>query len=195
MPPEVLSANARPARARRDAWRVNAWRVNAWRVNAWRAHRHIPGGIMLTLLGALGASGVLSGCSPAAPGNSPPGTAAAGTTGNTAAALPPAGRTGAFLFTANCASCHQQNAQGIPGVYPSLVGSPVVLGDPTAFALWVVQGQRAASMPPDRYATAMPRFGWMTGSDAAALLTYLRSNFGNSAPPVGAAAISTALGE
>jgi hypothetical protein len=33
----------------------------------------------------------------------------------------------------------------------------------------------------------------MKAADAAALLTYLRSNFGNSAPPVEAAAVSEAL--
>jgi mono/diheme cytochrome c family protein len=78
-------------------------------------------------------------------------------------------------------------------VYPSLVGSAVVLGRPDAFARWVVNGQRAASMPTGRYATAMPQFGWMKDSDTAALLTYLRSNFGNSAPPVDAAAIAEAI--
>jgi mono/diheme cytochrome c family protein len=139
--------------------------------------------ILLAALGALAASGLLAGCGPAAPVDSAP----------TAPAVPPAERTGAALFAANCAACHQQNAQGIPNVYPSLVGSPVVLGDPKAFALWVVEGQRAASMTPGRFATAMPRFGWMKGSDAAALLIYLRTNFGNSAPPIEPAALATAM--
>jgi mono/diheme cytochrome c family protein len=35
-------------------------------------------------------------------------------------------------------------------------------------------------------------FGWMKDDDAAALLTYIRSNFGNSAPPVDAATIAKA---
>jgi mono/diheme cytochrome c family protein len=70
-----------------------------------------------------------------------------------------------------------------------------VLGDPQALALWIVKGQRAAQMPTGRYATAMPKFGWMKAADAAALLTYLRSHFGNSAPPVEPAAIAAALGE
>jgi hypothetical protein len=48
-------------------------------------------------------------------------------------------------------------------------------------------------MPPGRYTTAMPVFGWMKAADAAALLAYLRSNFGNSAPPADAAVVSSAL--
>jgi mono/diheme cytochrome c family protein len=147
----------------------------------------------LAMLGAT-AGGALSGCSPTASGG-----AASSADVPTASAASPAERTGAALFSANCAPCHQQNAQGIPNVYPSLVGSPLVLGDPKAFALWVVEGRRAASMTPGRYATAMPRFGWMKGSDAAALLIYLRANFGNSAPPIEPAALaatmSAALGE
>jgi mono/diheme cytochrome c family protein len=109
-----------------------------------------------------------------------------------AAATPAAG---ARIYDGNCVACHQQNGRGIPGVYPSLAGSPVVLGDPKTFALWVMQGQRAASMPAGKYATAMPQFGWMKAADAAALLTYLRSNFGNAAPPVPAANLSAALGD
>jgi mono/diheme cytochrome c family protein len=100
---------------------------------------------------------------------------------------------GAMLFENNCVACHQQSARGIPGVYPSLAGSPVVLGDPRAFAGWVVEGRRAPSMTPGRYTTSMPKFGWMKAADAAALLTYLRSNFGNAAPPVDAAAVAGAL--
>lgn len=102
---------------------------------------------------------------------------------------------GATLYDRNCVACHQHDARGVPGVYPSLQGSALVLKDPRAFALWVVEGERPASMPRGRYATAMPKFGWMKDSDVAALLTYLRSNFGNAAPAVDAAAVANALGD
>jgi mono/diheme cytochrome c family protein len=119
--------------------------------------------------------GALAGCSPAA--------------------APPPERAGADLYNGNCIACHQQEGHGIPGVYPSLVGSPVVLGDPAVFALWVVKGRRPESMPAGRYATAMPQFGWMRDADVAALLTYLRTSFGNSAPPVAPAMLSRVLEE
>jgi mono/diheme cytochrome c family protein len=41
----------------------------------------------------------------------------------------------------------------------------------------------------------MPKFGWLNDADAAALLTYLRSSFGNRAPPVDAATVASALKE
>jgi len=91
--------------------------------------------------------------------------------------------------------CHQQDGRGIAGVYASLSGSPVVLGDPQAFARWVVKGQRPAAMSAGGYAVAMPQFGWMRAGDTAALLTYLRSHFGNTAPPVAPASVAAALGE
>jgi mono/diheme cytochrome c family protein len=142
--------------------------------------------VLILLLGGL------VGCAP----GSPPGSAGA-TDAGTAATSDDSSiqRPGADLFNGNCAACHQQSGQGIPGVYPSLAGSPMVLGDPKALVRWVVKGQRAASMPPGRYATAMPPFGWLKDADAAALFTYLRSSFGNHAPPVDAATVASALGE
>ena len=112
-----------------------------------------------------------------------------------AAADASAAHTGARIYSGNCVPCHQQTGLGIAGVYPSLAGSPVVLGDPAQLALWVIKGQRPASMPAGRYPTQMLQFGWMKPADAAALFSYLRSNFGNSASPVDAAAVAKALGE
>jgi mono/diheme cytochrome c family protein len=108
---------------------------------------------------------------------------------------PNTSQTGQRIYDGSCVPCHQQNGAGIPGAYPSLAGSPVVAGDPAELALWVIRGQRPASMPQGRYATQMLQFGWMKPADAAALFTYLRSNFGNSAPPVNAATVAKALGQ
>jgi mono/diheme cytochrome c family protein len=77
-------------------------------------------------------------------------------------------------------------------VYPSLAGSPVVNGDPVELAQWVLLGKRPKSMPAGRYAAQMLLFGWMKDQDAAALFTYIRSHFGNSAPPVDAATVAGA---
>jgi mono/diheme cytochrome c family protein len=121
--------------------------------------------------------GALAACAPKSPG------------------APQASAAGERIYNGNCVPCHQQNGAGIPGVYPSLAGSPVALGDPRELALWIIKGQRPPSMPAGRYSTQMLQFGWMNPADAAALLTYLRSNFGNSAAPVDAAAVAKALGQ
>jgi mono/diheme cytochrome c family protein len=101
---------------------------------------------------------------------------------------------GERIYSGNCVPCHQQAGTGIPGVYPSLAGSPVVTGDPAELTRWVMKGQRPHSMPAGRYSTQMLQFGWMKPADAAALFSYLRSNFGNSAGSVDAATVAKALG-
>jgi mono/diheme cytochrome c family protein len=91
---------------------------------------------------------------------------------------------GAALYAQNCVPCHRENGEGVPKVFPSLSGSPAVLGDPVELTQWVLSQKRPASIPAGRYPTQMLLFGWMSNEDAAALLTYIRSHFGNSAPPV-----------
>jgi mono/diheme cytochrome c family protein len=108
---------------------------------------------------------------------------------------PSTAESGERMYSGNCVPCHQHSGAGIPGVYPSLAGSPVVLGDPAELARWVIKGQRPSSMPAGRYSTQMLQFGWMKPADAAALLSYLRLNFGNSATPVDAATVAKALGQ
>jgi mono/diheme cytochrome c family protein len=132
----------------------------------------------------------LVGCSPASPPGGAAPSAAPGTAGVSSRV-----QTAAELFDGNCSPCHQETGEGISGVYPSLAGSPTVLGDAGALARWILKGQRAATMPIGRYSTAMPHFGWLNDADAAALLTYLRSSFGNRAPPVDAATVASARKE
>jgi mono/diheme cytochrome c family protein len=146
---------------------------------------------------------VLAGALAACPAKKKPGEPQAGSdapAATAAAAASDAGRSaaaevGARMYSGNCVPCHQQNGVGIPSVYPSLAGSPVVLGDPAQLALWVIKGQRPPSMPAGRYPTQMLQFGWMKPADAAALFSYLRSSFGNAAAPVDAAAVAEALGQ
>jgi mono/diheme cytochrome c family protein len=99
---------------------------------------------------------------------------------------------GAVLYMQICVSCHREKGEGVPNVYPSLAGSAAVMGDPQELAQWVLSQKRPATIPAGRYPTQMLLFGWMKDDDAAALLTYIRSNFGNSAPPVDAATIARA---
>jgi alcohol dehydrogenase (quinone), cytochrome c subunit len=99
---------------------------------------------------------------------------------------------GATLYAQNCVPCHREDGAGVPAVYPSLAHSPVVNGDPKELAQWVLSGKRPPSMPAGRYSTQMLLFGWLKDADAAALMTYVRSSFGNSSPPVDAAAVAAA---
>jgi mono/diheme cytochrome c family protein len=108
-------------------------------------------------------------------------------------APPPAAvEMGQKQFMQLCVPCHREDGSGVPNVYPSLVNSPVVNGDAVDLAQWVLSGKRPATMAAGRYSTQMLLFGWMKDADAAALLTYVRSHFGNDAPPIDAATVAKA---
>jgi len=139
---------------------------------ATRPNRLLPLGLML-LLGACQKSGP-------APGLSAP----AGSGADRGADR------GAALYAQNCVPCHRDNGEGVPRVFPSLSGSPAVLGNPVELAQWVLSQKRPASIPAGRYPTQMLLFGWMSNEDAAAVLTYIRSHFGNTAAPVTPALIA-----
>ena len=135
---------------------------------------------MLRVLLPLGLLGFAAACQQSA-------TPAAGVR----AAAGPADR-GADLYAQNCLPCHREAGEGVPTVYPSLKGSAAVSGDPVELAQWVLSQRRPASIPAGRYPTQMLLFGWMKDEDAAALLTYIRKNFGNTAPPIDAVTIAQA---
>jgi mono/diheme cytochrome c family protein len=98
---------------------------------------------------------------------------------------------GQRLFT-NCASCHGASGAGAAGVYPSLVGSKVVLGGGTRMAAIIINGAQgpweAAS---GTYNNAMTPWGnQLNDEQIAAIMTYVRGAWGNNAPPVSAEAVA-----
>jgi cytochrome c oxidase subunit 2 len=79
---------------------------------------------------------------------------------------------GEKVFQANCVACHQANGKGVPGAFPALAGSPVVLG-PHAAQLDVVMHGRPG--------TAMASFKQLSDVEMAAVITYTRHAWGNDA--------------
>lgn len=106
----------------------------------------------------------------------------------------PVASDGAALFTANCAACHQAGGTGVPGVFPPLAGSEWVKGrDSTAAAIVIhgITGQLTVKGSP--YNGAMPAFGAaLNDEQIAAVLTYLRSQWGNNAAPVSVQTVALA---
>jgi mono/diheme cytochrome c family protein len=101
---------------------------------------------------------------------------------------------GERIYMGTCIACHQKDGRGITHVYPSLAGSPLVLGDPAILARWVLLGERPASLPIGRYSTLMLKYSSLSSDDAAAVLSYVRTHFGNAASAVDAAAVAAAVG-
>lgn len=89
---------------------------------------------------------------------------------------------------ARCIACHQTTGQGIPNVFPPLAGSEWVNGSvdrPIAILIHGLQGP--IKVAGTTYTNAMMPYGTgapMTDDEIAAVLTYVRSSFGNSATAV-----------
>jgi cytochrome c oxidase subunit 2 len=79
---------------------------------------------------------------------------------------------GETVYQANCSACHGPTGAGIPGAFPAMTGSPIILGDPAGHIDIVVNGKAG---------TAMASFkGQLNDIDIAAVLTYERNALGNS---------------
>lgn len=81
---------------------------------------------------------------------------------------------GEKVFMANCAACHQASGEGMPPTFPSLHGSGVLDGEPAVAINQVLHGKNV-----------MPPFGGqLSDEQVAAVLTYSRSSWGNSASAI-----------
>ncbi len=102
--------------------------------------------------------------------------------------------TGAKIYADECSGCHSANGKGIAGLFPALTSSAVVQQlDPTTLLHIVLRGTRSVATDAAPTAAAMPSFAWpLKDEEVAAVLTYIRNSFGNSAPPVSAGAVSAA---
>jgi mono/diheme cytochrome c family protein len=94
---------------------------------------------------------------------------------------------GKKLFSANCVTCHQANGQGQPGQFPPLAGSEFVLGDASnrliAIVLKGLQGP--VQVKGQSFNNAMQAWeGQYTDQQLAAILSYVRSDWGNNAPEI-----------
>lgn len=100
----------------------------------------------------------------------------------------PTMRAGQAVYVANCSACHGADGAGIAGLFPPLKSSPSVLSvEPTSLIRVIIEG--AQSVATDRAPTgaSMPAFGWKLGDDeVAAVVTYIRNNWGNAAAAISA---------
>ena len=89
---------------------------------------------------------------------------------------------GKSQFNDNCSACHQVTGKGVKGAFPALAGSPLVQGDPQLLTTTVLNGR-----------AGMPAFkDDLSDTDLSAILTYVRSSWGNKASPVKPADVAKA---
>jgi len=87
---------------------------------------------------------------------------------------------------ATCTTCHMANGQGVPGAFPPLAGSSIVTGPPEIPAAIILHGMMGPlTVKGVTYDGIMTPWGPMFNDvQVAAVLTYIRSQWGNAAPAV-----------
>ncbi len=99
---------------------------------------------------------------------------------------------GKQLFGAKCAACHQASGLGVAGVFPPLAASEWVLGSEKVLTGILLQGINGEiQVKGVAYKGVMPAFGTLTDEEIAAVMSYIRSEWGNTGAPVSAATVKS----
>ena len=77
---------------------------------------------------------------------------------------------GQSVYEVNCVACHQVNGEGIAGIFPSLVGSDIVLNNKDRNIEILMEGVQGA---------AMNSFSYLSEVEIASVITYTRQTWGN----------------
>ncbi len=97
---------------------------------------------------------------------------------------------GKRIYTANCVVCHQASGMGVAGQFPPLVGSNWVVtgaewhGDNHLAKILLHGLQGPVQVLGNTYNNAMPAWKQLKDSEIASVLTYIRNEWGNTAPPI-----------
>ena len=98
---------------------------------------------------------------------------------------------GGQIFAAKCVACHQATGLGLAGVFPPLAGSEWVLGNDKVLVQIPLHGiSGSLKVKGAAYSGAMPVFNTLSDAEIAAVLTYVRSQWGNAAPSVSPATVA-----
>jgi cbb3-type cytochrome c oxidase subunit III len=100
-----------------------------------------------------------------------------------ASAAKPVASSGADLFVAKCATCHQANGQGTAAIPPLAGNADVIASDAKSIIATVVNGRSGPlTVGGTTYNGKMPTWkGQLSNADIAAVLTYVRGAWENKA--------------
>ncbi len=100
---------------------------------------------------------------------------------------------GGQLYTANCVACHQASGAGVPGVFPPLAKSEWVdAADASVMVRIVLHGIHGPlTVEGAKYNGEMPHFqDKFSNEELAAIVSHVRTSFGNSASKIDAAFVA-----
>jgi mono/diheme cytochrome c family protein len=93
-----------------------------------------------------------------------------------------------------CVVCHQPTGMGLPMVFPPLTKSPYVAGSAERFAAIILKGNIGPFKVDGKdYNNVMPpQEAMLDDAKIAAIMSFVRSTFGNAAPPVAPEVVAAA---
>ncbi len=101
---------------------------------------------------------------------------------------------GAQVYEDTCVACHQPDGKGKPGEFPPFAGNPDLFlapDFPAVVALYGLEG--AIDVEGQHLEAEMPSFDFLSDDEIAAVVHYIRTNFGNDAArPAGFADVTAA---
>lgn len=97
----------------------------------------------------------------------------------------PAAIDGKQVYAGKCVACHQATGLGVAGVFPPLAASEWVTGDEVVLTHILLHGVNGEMVVKgNTYNGAMPAWKSMSDGELAAVITYIRGEWGNKAAPV-----------
>ena len=92
---------------------------------------------------------------------------------------------GQEIYLKYCMACHQASGSGVAGMYPTLQKTDWVHGDKSRLIGLLLNGQQGEiTVNGQVFRGVMPTHQYLTDEQIADVLTYVRSNFGNTANAV-----------
>lgn len=99
---------------------------------------------------------------------------------------------GAAVFASTCAACHQATGTGVPGVFPPLVGSEWVGANAGVMVNIVLHGlEGEIDVEGTSYNGQMPPFGHLSDAEIAAVVSHVRTSWGNDGDTIDADFVKT----
>ena len=98
---------------------------------------------------------------------------------------------GAAVFAGTCAACHQATGLGTPGMFPPLAGSEYVNGDAARMIRLVLHGLSGpVTVKGSTFNGQMPPWKQLSDAELAAVISYVRTSWGNTGGAVAASDIA-----
>lgn len=92
---------------------------------------------------------------------------------------------GKQIYGSKCASCHQATGLGVPGVFPPLAASEWVVGDEKVLTHILLHGVNGdMEVKGITYKGMMPAWNALADDELAAVMSYIRSDWGNKAAEI-----------